>query len=303
MKSTEADPSGSVPGLITRSIRGARLGLTLLVCAVLALNGCREHETTASEVNALRVTNLPLDADDPVWAQASTFRAPLIPQDMVEPRLLKASTREVQVRAVTNGEFVAFRLQWQDATHDDLPGPALFCDACAVQLPQVSGADLPAPQMGEMGKGVMLTYWKADWQAEVDGRPLEISTLYPNASIDHYPFEAPTLVSGSEEQKAMEKRYAPAKAAGHPTHPQDRPVQDLIAEGPGTLTAAESTRSTGRGSRTPDGWQVVLTRPLPEGVRGVERTQVAFAVWDGSEKEVGARKMRSAWVPLKLEVP
>ena len=30
-------------------------------------------------------------------------------------------------------------------------------------------------------------------------------------------------------------------------------------------------------------------------------SQVAFAVWQGAHGEVGARKMRSAWIPLALE--
>ena len=30
-------------------------------------------------------------------------------------------------------------------------------------------------------------------------------------------------------------------------------------------------------------------------------TQIAFAVWEGSQQEVGARKMRSVWVPLVMQ--
>jgi len=276
-----------------------RLGLLFLLGAVLT--GCSQEHPAASEVMAAYVAELPLDPHDAAWSGTSWFRAPLLLQDMVEPRLLDVSTREVRVRALTNGREVAFHLSWEDDGRDDLPGAARFIDACAVQLPRTSEPDLPAPQMGESGRGVDITYWRADWQAEVDGRPLDIDVLYPNAKIDHYPFEAPSLTAESPEQRAMQERYAPARGAGHPTHPSDRPVQDLLAEGPGTLTAADRTDSNGRGSWTPNGWQVVLSRPLPEGLRGVSRTQVAFAVWEGNRQEVGARKMRSVWVPLTLE--
>jgi DMSO reductase family type II enzyme heme b subunit len=86
--------------------------------------------------------------------------------------------------------------------------------------------------------------------------------------------------------------------------PREKPVQDLIAEGPGTLTAASSTTSDGRGERSEDGWTVVITRLLPEGFDTAAPAQVAFAVWEGSQEEVGARKMRTPWITLtKLEKP
>jgi DMSO reductase family type II enzyme heme b subunit len=83
--------------------------------------------------------------------------------------------------------------------------------------------------------------------------------------------------------------------------PRKQPVQDLVAEGPGSIRPAPETRSVGRGTRTPQGWSVVLSRPLPKGLDPGNRTQVAFAVWQGAHQEVGARKMRSVWVPLLLQ--
>jgi len=56
--------------------------------------------------------------------------------------------------------------------------------------------------------------------------------------------------------------------------------------------------------RTKGGWAVVITRPLPDGLSPRSRTQIAFAVWNGGAGEVGARKMRTGWVPLSMrEVP
>jgi DMSO reductase family type II enzyme heme b subunit len=221
---------------------------------------------------------------------------------MVEPRLMTPSTRSVNVQALTDGDAIAFRLMWSDDTLDDRPGPGSFADACAVQLPTQAGPDLPAPQMGEAHKGVVISYWTAAWQAEVDGRELSVETLYPNSQIDHYPFEAPSLEPGSEEQLAMAKRYAPARAADRPTHGEGEPVQDLQAEGPGTLTPETVTLSRGHGVRTATGWDVVIVRTLPAALRGVDRTQVAVAIWEGSRQEAGARKMRSVWIPLALGV-
>ena len=280
-----------------------RLGAVRTGIALVAtLASCAKHAPVPNEVVATRAASLPTDPADAAWRDLPAFTAPLVLQDLVEPRLLTPSTPSVQVQALTDGTRIAFRLTWTDSTQNDLPGAARFVDACAVQLPALAGPNVPAPQMGEATGRVEITYWSASWQADVDGRADSIQALYPNASVDHYPFEAASLPPGSPERLEMEKRYAPARAANHPTHPAGQPVQDLLAEGPGTLTPAATTLSEGRGKRVQTTWQVVIVRGLPETLRGQARTQVAFAIWDGARHEVGARKMRSVWMPLALGV-
>jgi hypothetical protein len=156
--------------------------------------------------------------------------------------------------------------------------------------------------MGEEGRPVEIAYWRAAWQAAVDGRPDTVAALYPNARVDTYPFESPSLVAGSPDQLAMARRYAPARALANPmAGPREGPVQDLLAAGPGTLRPAPRTVSRGAGKATPGGWAVVIVRPLPAGVGPAGRSQVAFAVWQGAKGDVGARKMRTGWIPLSLE--
>jgi hypothetical protein len=266
-----------------------------LLCPI----ACRAAD---AQLSISRVTTLPAAPTDAAWHKLAATRVPLIPQDMVEPRQLVATTPEVLVRAISDGSRVAFLLEWPDATLDDMTKPAKFTDACAVQLPGVVSADVPAPQMGEPGRQVEITYWRAVWQAIVDGREDSIRALYPGASVDHYPFEAPSLTEGSAAQQEMAKRYAPARAAGNDmAGSRQRAVQDLIAEGPGTLSPAPKQDSSGSGTRTASGWAVMLVRQLPSGLATGKRSQVAFAVWDGARGEVGARKMRSAWVPIAAE--
>ncbi len=48
------------------------------------------------------------------------------------------------------------------------------------------------------------------------------------------------------------------------------------------------------------GWAVVITRPLPSGLAPGGTSLVAFAVWNGSDGDVGGRKMRTVWIPLTL---
>ena len=279
-----------------RHFHVATVGLMALFAAAAAA------APPTTEVVAVRRPTLPSTPADAVWRDAPVYTAALIPQDMVEPRLLEASTDKVDVRALTDGARIAFRLEWTDATRDDVPGVGRFSDACAVQLPVKVEADVPAPQMGEPQRAVEITYWRAFWQSSVDGREDSIRALYPNATVDHYPFEAATLEPGSQTQRDMASRYAPARALNNPmAGPRQQPVQDLIAEGPGTIRPAPQTHSNGNGVRTDTGWAVVLSRPLPTGLERGRRTQVAFAVWQGAHQEAGARKMRSVWVPLLVE--
>jgi len=283
----------------------ARCGITAPLLTFLALvlpPPAEAAQPTSAEVIAVRRAALPANPDDPAWRQAPVYTAALILQDMVEPRLLQPGTDKVNVRAITDGTQVAFQLEWVDTTKDDLPGLGKYSDGCAVQLPASTQPDVPAPQMGEIGRPVEITYWRAFWQGAVDGREDSIKALYPNASVDHYPFEAASLEPGSEAQQAMAKRYAPARALNNPmAGPRPRPVEDLIADGPGSVRPAEKTQSNGRGNWTPQKWTVVLSRPVPKGVEPGSRTQVAFAVWQGSHLESGARKMRSVWIPLLIE--
>ncbi|MBM3791816.1 MAG: hypothetical protein FJW35_15895 [Acidobacteria bacterium] len=282
----------------------SRRGVTaVLIMIAAAWAGCRKGPPVEpTEIMAIYREVLPADPGDRAWNEAPLHPAPLILQDMVEPRLIEPSTTEVRVQAVSDGSRVAFRLEWTDTTQDDKPGMGRFVDACAVQFPLRAAADVPAPQMGEEGRPVEITYWSSAWQAVVDGRQDNIRELFPGATVDHYPFEAPPLKEGSPERAAMAEMYSPARAlGGQRGGPRKTPVEDLVAAGPGTLEPAESSVSAGTGRKTGTGWSVVLSRPLPEGVRRGQRTQVALAVWQGTSREAGARKMRSVWIPVLIE--
>jgi DMSO reductase family type II enzyme heme b subunit len=252
-------------------------------------------------VVALATAALPADPGDAAWSTAPEHVAKLLLQDLVEPRLQKASTPEVRVRAFASGSEIAFRLEWPDRSVDDLPGAGRFNDGCAVQVAQKAGAAIPDPQMGMAANGVAITFWRADWQATVNGRGDTIRTLYPNALIDHYPSEAPSLEKGSAAQQQLALQYSPADSVGNRrAGPRTTAVEDLLAEGPGTLVPAPSTRSRGSGVRTATGWSVVIARPIPDGLTPRTPSQIAFAVWEGHAQEAGARKMRTGWIPLSI---
>ena len=273
--------------------------LVFLLLSALLASSCLQNVVVTPEVIAVQKPAITLDPDDAVWDDLSVHVSPLLLQDLVDPRLMQPSTKDVSVKAITDGKEIAFRLEWIDKTPDDMPGQKHFIDSCAVQLPSQIDAVAPAPQMGETGKPVEITFWRSDWQATVDGRPDSIKSIYPNAAVDHYPAEARSLENNPAAKQAAGNRYSPAAALGNRrSGPRDQPVEDLIAEGPGTLAPAPNSFSRGKGTLTKDGWAVVIARPMPNGLSAANPGQVAFAVWEGSHGEAGARKMRTGWVTL-----
>ena len=272
----------------------------LLIC--FAVMSCGHTQTPTAEVNVAQVKAVTLDPNDSAWSDVPLHVSKMLLQDLVDPRLMEPSTAEVQVKAITDGSQIAFRLEWLDETQNDVPSPKHFIDGCAVQLPAKIDPNLPAPQMGEAGKTVEIAFWRADWQAIVEGRADNIQSIYPNATVDHYPSEAKSLENNPQAQSEAAARYAPARALGNRrAGPRDQPVEDMIAEGPGTLSPAPNAVSKGKGVRTKTGWAVVISRPVPAGFSATTPSQIAFAVWEAAHGEVGARKMRTGWVPMILK--
>jgi len=83
--------------------------------------------------------------------------------------------------------------------------------------------DLPAPQMGEPGRPVEITYWRASWEAWKGGRPDDIHALYPNTATPHYPPDAASLTPGSPDQVAMAKTVQPRPRRREPDGRAARP--------------------------------------------------------------------------------
>jgi DMSO reductase family type II enzyme heme b subunit len=250
----------------------------------------------------------PLPSEDPaaaVWDTVPEHPATLMVQDVTEPRLVKPGVGLVKVRAVHDGTTVVFRLQWDDPTRDVIPESGRSSDAVAIQFAVPPGADVPNAAMGEAGKPVEICYWKAVWQDDAERAKSgvdRVAALYPRAAVDAYPFQ-----QNASARAEMEKRYAPAMAAGNPVtdRPQSGAVQQMLAEGFGTSTVPRDQKATGRGAWNQNAWTVTIARPLVggQGRNNLEvgkKSYIAFAVWDGAERQTGSRKMRSGWIPILL---
>jgi hypothetical protein len=292
--------------------------IVIIALAIGAAFCARGPAVDTQQISALR-TNAPLPVTDPsssAWDAAPRFPAALMIQDVTEPRLEKPGVGLVQVQALHDGKTIAFRLQWDDKAKNIIPESGVSSDAVAIQFSTIPGADLPNAAMGDPGKPVEICYWKAVWQDDAE-RPKDVdrvAALYPSMAVDHYPFKAPAASVRGEGAPGlsddMARRYAPALASGNPVaaRPQKGPgsvVQQLVAEGFGSSAVPAQQFADGRGLWSEGKWTVTIARPLQEGdgrsnLEVGKKTYVAFAVWDGAERQTGSRKMRSGWTPLLL---
>jgi len=225
---------------------------------------------------------------------------------VAEPRLSEKGVEALRLRALHDGTRVAFHLSWENDTAEELVDVDRSTDAVALQLP-ATGADGPIPDsmMGEEGRPVSIHLWRYSWQRRLQGHPFGIDALYPNAAVDHYPPEGARDEAARSE---LERLYDPPAAVGNPLARARPPsaVEDLRAEGFGTLSHTEKQSSTGVGRHADGRWSVVITRPLDLApgstgrLRPGEETYVAVAVWDGAGNHSGSRKMRSVWVPVRF---
>ncbi len=244
---------------------------------------------------------------DPRWDQAPELEIPLQPQTITRPMLQQVTVKSVQVRAIRDAGRIAWRLSWVAPTPAWNVDADRFCDAVALQLPLQPNTPF---MMGGPGQPVHILHWKALWQKDLDEHYQQTEDLHPNYFADFYwfatgqfPFPLSTSLNSPEA-----RQYMPAMAAGNPMANPGRksPLEELVAEGFGTATTRADTPSRARGVWRDGRWTIVIDRPLASDdpltaalVQG-DADAIAFAVWDGSARQVGGRKQWSNWVPLKL---
>lgn len=236
-----------------------------------------------------------------VFAAAPPTAIALLPQLITTPFTMTPSVASVTVRAVRNSDHAGFLLEWADASANVRTAIDRFGDMAAIAFPLTpAGAPLPAPFMGNAGGRVQILQWRADWQTDLERGPLTVAELYPNAyRADFHPEDHLPPAEGS--------KYLGAAGAGNPmSERHTSSVQDLMAEGFGSLTPRQT--QSARGSARHDGgsWHVVITRPLASdgessaALTAGSSTSLAVAVWDGEKGEVGSRKAWAGWVPVGI---
>jgi DMSO reductase family type II enzyme heme b subunit len=243
------------------------------------------------------------DPAAPLWRDARPVNIVMLPQTVTLPHNDHPASRELAVRAVHNGGWVAFLIEWKDPTLSNKVILDNFGDQVAVQLPVDAKSGTPSPMMGNPGGRVNIMQWRAAFQKDIEvGHSPTIAELYPNAWTDFYPDE---VLSATDARP-----YAGALGVENPiSRGTASPVLDQMAEGWGSMTVKPDQHALGKGVWKDGVWRVVITRPMVSDDKNAPRltpgdkTVVAFAVWEGGNREVGARKAWSPWIPLQLAPP
>lgn len=246
--------------------------------------------------------------NDNVWKTAAPYKQPLQRQFLVDPKPADVGVKEVLVQSVHDGKYIAFRLVWKDAARNDNPKIMNFSDSAALQFP-VKKEPLPEYFMGEPEKPVHILHWRAWRSADRKHGFQTVKTAYPNMVVDLYQFDYPVQGKGTEKTQAEKDIFIPGKAAGNPLSvPHKEIIEELSAEGSGTLKSMNIENTSGEAEWKNGEWIVVFRRPLavddPGSVRFKpgEKMPVAFAVWEGGRKESAGRKSVSpAWAEVKVE--
>ena len=278
-------------------LKGAAVGI-----GATALTRCAPDPYDGPGLHVARVHRVPTDdIDHHAWRSSPEKLIELGPQDMALPQQLAPSITAVRVRAIHDGTRIGFHLEWDDIDVNDLTIRVDdYRDACAVLLAPGTAVEALRP-MGSAATPATLLHWKADWQRDVDQGRQGLDAVYPNRSIDTYPIvytTPPAEVDIATYQAADATEWLPGVHVGNPISAPTRtsPVEKAIAFGFSTTTTADTQDATGRGTRTPTGWRVIITKPLDASDAGEcavpigAISTVAFAVWSGAAHDAGSRK-------------
>ena len=243
-----------------------------------------------NNLRVAKVRKLPTDPADPFWESMDPVRIQVNPL-WPEKDLIYA----VAVRAVHDGKRLALLCQWRDPI---VNGGAVrvqdFQDAVAVQFSM--NGNTPFLGMGDAKNPVNIWQWKAGWQQEAEGAREDVNTVYASMHVDFY-FQTNEL-------------HRTAEAAGNVMSlPHKSPVEDANARGFGTMTSQpmKSQNVQGKGIWRDGHWNVVFVRELKsrdeDDVKFTngKPVPIAFAIWDGENRDRNGRKVISNWYQLTLE--
>jgi len=249
-----------------------------------------------------------VDLHDDVWNAIKPYKQILQEQFLEEPKPAEVGVTEVLVQSIHDGEYIAFRLIWRDATKDDEIKLMNFSDGASIQFP-VSKDAVPEFFMGESDKAVYIMYWKAWRSRDKESGFQTTKTAYPNMTSDLYTFDYVVEGEGTEKTQAEKDLFIPGRAAKNPvSFSRKGIVVELSSAGPGTIESKKVENASGEAGWENGEWTVIFRRALS--VNDQESCQfkvgkkmpIAFAVWEGSRMETGGRKAVSpAWAEVEVE--
>ena len=140
------------------------LGVIVALAGLLSLFNVSLVRAAGAVITVGQI-NAPIPATDPfdkAWQAAPVADIPLSAQQMWQPG--GGSVAAVQVRALMNGQQMAFLVSWADDTKNDFVRD-MPSDATAIQLP-LDPTHLPYQCMGQSDSRVNIWQWKAALEAE-----------------------------------------------------------------------------------------------------------------------------------------
>ncbi|MBT3617587.1 MAG: hypothetical protein HOB21_04870, partial [Candidatus Marinimicrobia bacterium] len=158
--------------------------------------------------------------------------------------------------------------------------------------------------MGSEDHPTDIWFWKAEWQMRTNEKTeSDIVLAYANRISDSNVNTYPTLMN--------DMAYLSGRDAGNINSELGKtsPVENVTAVGPQTVTPFSENEQKVMGNGTWDGqkWQVVFVRKLQSdseqkvNFKKDKSSPIAFAIWNGSEKDRNGQKMVSTWYELELK--
>ncbi len=256
----------------------------------LALLGASSVMAQSLEVLHVKEDISKIGFNSALWQKAKAGTVEAYPQTTIEMNDAKLmhenannKAKKVRVKTIQNGEYVAFLVQWKDATKSIQEGYAsdVYGDGFAVQLPTTLDK-LPYIGMGSDGRAVIVHLQKATGK-----------TYEPNNNQDVY------HQLNSSNQNAFAGDLATYKAnVGAQGNGDYQKV--FIAEGFRSTTQIRDTSEASRMEmRYENGtWNGLLVRKLKSEHLDLSKGSfpVAFAFWDGSKKNRDGSKLLTSWV-------
>lgn len=273
-----------------------RRRIALGVAAVLALAGVLQFTNTNPAVSQTLYMTAYESAKDPgldpshsAWNDAAAVRVPLTAQ-RGSYAAGGGSVQTVSAKALHYNDTLYIRVEWKDASRNDATTRVEdFSDAVALEFPSKTASTVPSVCMGQADAGVNIWHWRADSEAGL----LDPVEIYTGAAIDMYP--------------STDTLFYTAREAGNPfANPDLGAVQTLVSQAFGQLTTSSVQDVQGKGAWENETWAVVFARaytsegPEHAGFSGGARTDIAFAVWDGSQDERNGMKSASQFVTLSI---
>jgi mono/diheme cytochrome c family protein len=265
------------------------------ISAFIASKVEKKNYKKAKYEDSLAVTRVKdeiiVDPKNSIWKSVPSKVVHLLPLNSRKRPIVR-----VKFQGIINDDAIAFRLEWEDESpnksasrHQD------FKDAIAMEFAlgdvvlHKHGHNEPFFGMGNRGKVVNIWQWRADWQQDIETKE-ELEYATEDMDMDG-------MIFGGEVNPV--DSINPFR---------EQPVEELNAEGFGTLTPQPLTKQNveGKGIWENGKWMVTFYRTLDSLNKwdikfdGKAPLLVAFAIWDGEFRDIDGRKTVAMWQKLFL---